>query len=67
MIPWLNVITSDTRASRGTRSGCKPYSRMAWSKAFVRTARHRAFTRANCFLSSGRFHAIAWSSSQTFS
>ena len=63
MMPRLNVITSETSASRGIGM---PSSRRGCSNASVSTARHSAFTRARRALMSGLFQASACSSSQIF-
>ena len=64
MIPTLNVITSETRASSGISI---PSSRCGSAKASVSTARHSPLTRASRSRSPASFQAIACSSSQTFS
>src|SRR4030095_16400287 len=63
--PCAIVTTSDTAASTGNDCS-RPYSRSAGANASLSTTRHSSATRWMRRSSSGRFHARAWSSSQTF-
>ena len=64
MIPSLNVTTSETSASSGISM---PYRLRGSANASMSTDRHSALTWSTRSRSSGRFHASACSSYQTFS